>query len=160
MRLVAGLARKAAGVLIRFHLREGLRSGRAGRMTADAEGCGIELGRMDRAWVAGMIGEGTMAGFAIDVGMLACLLDLEDVGMTGFACLMTREVDGTSGNLSNGGATVVTVFAEALRHNEMTDHQKDREADDEQKSKPEKMSRIPEVTHSQILSRTSIEKSH
>jgi hypothetical protein len=105
-----------------------------------------------------MMGERSMAGFAMDVGMLACLLDLENVGMTGFARLMTREVDGTGGNLSNGGSTVVTVFAEALRNNEVTDDQKDYEANDEQKSKPEKMSRVPEVTHSQILSSTSFER--
>lgn len=113
---------------------------------------------MDRAWVAGMIGERSMAGFAMDIGMLACLLYLENVGMTGFARLMTCEVDGTGGNLSNGGSTVVAIFAEALRNNKATDHQKEYEANDEQKSKPEKMSCILEVAHSQILSSTSFKK--
>ncbi len=131
MRLVAGLTRKAAGVLICLHLREGLWSSSAGRMTADAECSGLELWRIDRAWVAGMIGERSMAGFAMDIGMLAFLLYLENVGMAGFTRLMTCKVDGTGGNLSNGGSTVVAIFAEALRNNEVTDDQKDYEADDE-----------------------------
>jgi hypothetical protein len=48
-------------------------------------------------------------------------------------------VDGTGGNLTNGGSAVVAIFSEALRYNEVTDHEKYHEGNDKQKGKSEKM---------------------
>lgn len=73
-----------------------------------------------------------MARLAIYVRVLARLLCFKNIGMTCFARLVTRKVDGTSGNLTYSGTAVMAIFSEALRHNEMTDHQKYHEANDKQ----------------------------
>ena len=71
VRLVARIAEHAAGVLGGDHLREGGRLGGVLFVAAAAEVGDIgQLGDVGGG-VAGMLGEGTVAGFAGDVGVLA-----------------------------------------------------------------------------------------
>jgi hypothetical protein len=86
-----------------------------------------------------MLGQRTMAGLTIDAGMHAGLLHLRNVGMARFASLVARKVDRAGRYLAYGTAAVVPIFSEALRYNEVTNHQKDHEGNDKQKGKPEKM---------------------
>jgi hypothetical protein len=80
-----------------------------------------------------------MAGLTVDACMDSGLLHLRNVGMARLASLLPRKVDGTGGNLTNGGSAVVAIFSEALRYNEVTDHEKYHEGNDKQKGKSEKM---------------------
>src|ERR1017187_5041631 len=103
MRLVTGLAGEAAGVLVGVDLREAFGFGGAGRVAADAEDCGVELGWGDRG-VVGMLRQRAMAGFAVDVGVLAGGLDGQDVGVAGLAGLVAGEVGGGGGDFADGGS--------------------------------------------------------
>ncbi len=79
-----------------------------------------------------MAGQRTMAGFAADVGMLATFLHFEDIGMAGFARLVTSKVNWVGGNFTHCSTAVVAIFSEGLRHNEMTSHEKYHETNDKQ----------------------------
>src|ERR1017187_5873747 len=146
MRLVAGLAGEAAGVLVGVDLREALGFGSAGRMAADAEDGGVELGRGDGG-VVGVFRKRTVAGFAVDVGVLAGFFGVQDVRMAGLAGLVAGEMDGTSGNLTDCGSTVMAVFAKGLGHDEVPDNKEHEEGSDEQERKSEQMSCIFEKAH-------------
>ncbi len=74
-----------------------------------------------------MLGQRTMAGLTVDACMLACLLHLRNVGMARFASTLTCKVDGTSGDVTNGGAAVVAIYSEALWYNEVSNDQEDHE---------------------------------
>ena len=50
------------------------------------------------------------------------------------------EVDGPGGDLGDGGAAIVAVLAKGLGHDEVANHEKHHEGEDEQKGKPEEMS--------------------
>ena len=86
-----------------------------------------------------MLGQRTVAGLAIHAGMPACLLHLCNVAMARFTSLVARKVDGPGSNIAKGRAAVVAVFSEALRYNEVSNHEKNCERNDKQKGKPEKM---------------------
>lgn len=115
-------------------------------MTADTQDRRVQLGGHDRG-VVGMFRQRTVAGFAIDVRVLADLLHFQNVCVTGLAGIVAGVVDRARGDLSDGGPAVVTIFSEALRDNEVPDHKKHHEGDYEQKSEPEKMSCIFEKLH-------------
>src|ERR1017187_8851171 len=118
MRLVTGLAGEAAGVLVGVDLREAFGFGSAGRMAADAEDGGVELGWGDGG-VVGVFRKRTVVGFAVDVGVLAGFLGVQDVRMAGLAGLVAGEMDGTSGNLTDCGSAVMAGFAKGLGHDEV-----------------------------------------
>jgi hypothetical protein len=60
--------------------------------------------------------------------------------VTGLAGFVSGEVDGTGGDLGNGGATVMPVLAETLGHHEVANNEEDHKRDDEEKREAEKMS--------------------
>ena len=141
MRLVACLAGHPAGVLHRVDLRETAWFGGAGRMAANAQhGC-VDLVRLD-GWVVRVLCQRTVAGLAVHVLVLARLLRLRNVGMAGLAGLVAGVVQRAGGNLADGRPAVVAVLSEALRHNEVPHHKKDRERHHEEKRKAEEMSSI------------------
>ena len=146
MRLVAGLAGEAAGVLVGVDLREALGFGSAGRMAADAEDGGVELWRGD-GWVVCVLRQGAVAGFTVHAGVLAGFFGVEDVRMAGLAGLVAGEMDGTSGNLTDCGSAVMAVFAKGLGHDEVPDNKEHEEGNDEQERKPKQMSCIFEKAH-------------
>lgn len=136
MRLVAGFAGNAAGMLLGIDLREGFGFGGARRVAADAEDRGIELGRRDRG-IVGVLGQGPVAGFAVDVDVLAGLLGVEDIRVTGLARLVAGIVDRLGCDLGYGSATIVAVLSEGLGHNKVADYKEHRKGGDEQESEPE-----------------------
>ena len=138
MRLVAGFAGNAAGVLVGVDLREVFGFGGAGSVALDAEDGGVQLGRGDRR-IVGVVGQRTVAGFAIDVGVLAGLLGVEDVRVAGLAALVAGEVDGLGCDLGYGCAAIVAILSERLGDDEVANHEKHHKGDDEQESESEKM---------------------
>lgn len=86
-----------------------------------------------------MLRQRTMTGLTVDAGMLACLLHIRNVGMARFASTLTCKVDGTRGDVTNRGTAVVAILSEALRYNEVSNHQEDHEGNNKQKGKSEKM---------------------
>jgi len=95
--------------------------------------------------------QGTMAGFAVDIGVLARRLHCQNICVTGLTGFVSGKVDGTGSNLRNSGSAVVAIFSEALGYDKVPDHKEDSESNDEQKSEPEKMSCIFEKVHRVIL---------
>jgi hypothetical protein len=71
--------------------------------------------------------------------------------MAGLAGLVAGVVQRAGGNLTYRGPAVVAVLPEALGHNEVAEHKKHREGDDEEKGKAEEMSCILGETHRVIL---------
>ena len=98
-----------------------------------------------------MIRQRAMAGFAVDVGVLAGGLDGQDVGVAGLAGLVAGEVDGVGGDFADGGSAVVAVLPEALGHDEVANDKKHHKGDDEEEGKSEEMSCIFEAFHRAIF---------
>lgn len=109
---MAGVAGQASGVLCGGNLGEGSGLGTVGFVTAGAEDGGVELGRGDGGRIVGVAGLGSVAGFARDDYVLTLLFLIDYVGVAGFAGIVAGEGDRAGGDLSDGGATIVTVLAE------------------------------------------------
>ena len=69
-----------------------------------------------------MLGQRTMAGLTVDACMLASLFHVRNFSMARFAGILTCKVDRKRSDVTNGGAAVVAIFSEALRHNEVSNH--------------------------------------
>ena len=113
VRLVAGLAGNAAGVIRRIDLGKALGLGRAGRVAADAEHGRVQLGRRYARGIVGVLGQRSVTGFAVHVRVLAGLLYVQNVGVAGLAGLVAGELDRARCDLGDGGAAVVSVLSEA-----------------------------------------------
>jgi len=98
------------------NLREVFRLGCVRLVTAHAEYRRVELRRLHRGRIVGVLGLGSMAGLAIDVGMLAALFLVEHVGMAGLASFMACEVDRPRGDFRHGVPAVVPVLSKAFWH--------------------------------------------
>lgn len=146
MGLVTGLAGNAVGVVGCVDLREALRARGAGGMAADAEDGGVGLTRIDGR-IVGMFSQWTVAGFAIDVRVLAGTFGLGDVGVAGFAGLMAGEVSGVGGDFGNGVAAVVSELAEAVRDDGGAQHEEEKRTDRVDCSESKEMTRVPEDLH-------------
>ena len=118
----AGFAGFATGVLGRHYLREALWLGQVFLVTAGAQHFGVRQHGCHRARIVGVCGQGTMAAFAVDAGVLAHLLHVQHVGMALLAGLMARVVDGFCRQLGQRVTAVVSVLPEALG-NEVRPHQ-------------------------------------
>ena len=68
-----------------------------------------------------MFCQGTVTGLAIDLRMLAILLLIHDICVTGLASLVSCKVDRTRGDLSYGISPIVSIFTKAFRDEESTD---------------------------------------
>lgn len=146
MRLVTGIAGNAAGVLSRVHLREVFGASGAGPMAAFAESRHLGLAGIDGR-IVGMLGERTVAGFAVDVGVHPRGFGLRDIGMAGFAGLMTGEVEGFGRDFCDGCAAVVPVLSEAVRDDRGANDYEGQRAGEIDSGQTEEMSRIPKDTH-------------
>ena len=71
-----------------------------------------------------------MAGFAVDVGVFALRFHIQNVGVTGFAGLMSGKFDGMRGDLADSGAAIVPVLAKALWNDVVARHQEHQEGED------------------------------
>jgi hypothetical protein len=94
-----------------------------------------------------MLGLWSVAGLAIDVGVLATLLLVEDVAMAAFASFMTGEVDGLCGDVGQRVPAVMPVFSEAFWDEEAADDQEHEDARDKNRCQSQKMSGIFESIH-------------
>jgi hypothetical protein len=144
--LVTGFAGEAAGVVL-FYLGKGFGFGGAGGVASNAEDGGIELGWLDRGGVVGVPGEGAVAGFAVDVGMLAGFFGFEYVGVAGLTGLMAGKLDWARCYVVESVATIVSVLAEAPGDDEPADAEEGEEGDDEECGKAEEVSCIVEELH-------------
>jgi hypothetical protein len=133
-------------MLIGVDLREAFGFGGAGGMAANAEDCCVEFRGSDGG-VVGVFGQGAVASFAVDVGVFAGGFGGEDIGVAGFAGLMAGKVDGFGGYLGDCGSAVMAILSEGPGHDEVADHEKHREGDDEEKGKSKEMSCIFEAIH-------------
>ena len=155
MRLMAGFAGQAAGVLVGVYLWEALGFGGTGRMTADTEDCGVEFGwgewrrRAVRHCVHVFL-QRAVAGFAVYGHVLAGGLGGDDVAVAGFAGSVSGEMNWTGGDLADGGSAVVAVFSEGLGHDVVANDEERHESDDEQSGKSEEMAYIFEAIHRAI----------
>jgi hypothetical protein len=112
--LVARIAEHAAGVFGGDHLREGLRLGGVLFVAAAAEVGDIgELGDVGGG-VIGMPGEGTVAGFAGDVGVLTGGASFGLVIVAHDALVLAGVRNGALAGFEQGGGAVVAVLAEGL----------------------------------------------
>jgi len=71
-----------------------------------------------------MLRQGSVAGFAVYMRMLAVLLHVQNVRVAGLAGLVTRELYRVSGNITNGRAAIVTILPKGLGDNKPSYHQK------------------------------------
>jgi hypothetical protein len=94
-----------------------------------------------------MLGQGSVAGLAIDVGVLAVLFLVEDVGMAGLASLMASEIDGPGGGFGHRVPAVMPVLSEAFWDQEEADDQEQEDARDKNCCQTEKVSGIFEGMH-------------
>ena len=98
MWLVAGLAGQSTGVLVRVNLGKVFGFGGTGRMAAHAEDRSVQFGWQNRG-VVGVLGQGTVAGFAVYVCVLTALLHLQNVGVAGLTGVVAGEVNRAGGDL-------------------------------------------------------------
>lgn len=114
MRLVAGVALCAAGVLGGIDLREVRWFRDVFLMTAGTENSCIRQLGSDGGRVCGMFCERTVTGLAIYASVFASLLHLEDIGVTFLAGLVSGKARFTCGDLFQCIASVVSILSEAL----------------------------------------------
>ena len=134
----------------RIDLREGFGFGGAGGVAAGAENGGIQLGWHHAGGISCVLGKRTMAGFAVDTGVLAFGLGVLNIGVAVQAGLVTGESDRARGHFVDGGGAVVSVLTEALGNHEAADQEKDQEGHHEESGKTEKMSCILEEVHAAL----------
>jgi len=91
---MAGVAGDAAGVVRGNDLRESFRLGAVGFVAASADDGGVEFRRLDGGWVVGVLGLGSVAGFAGDDDVLAELFLIDNVGVAGLANVVSGMGDG------------------------------------------------------------------
>lgn len=116
MRLVARVAGKASGVISSRDLRESFRFRTVGFVTTSTHDGSVELCRRNGYRIVSVLRLGTVAGFARDDDMPALLLLVDDVGMAALANIVAGKGHGTGSDLSDGGATVVSILPEAARN--------------------------------------------
>ena len=117
---MASVAGYASGVICGCDLGEGLRLGAVGFVAAGADDGGVELGRLDGGGIVSMLALGSVAGFAWNDDVLALLLLLHNVGVTGLAHFVTGMGNGTRRGFGDGGPAIMSVLPEAARDDRAT----------------------------------------
>lgn len=146
MRLVAGFAGNPGRVLLGVDLLDGGGLRCAGSMAACAQDRGVQFGRLHRG-VFGMFRQGTVARFAVHMGVPAGRLHLQDVGVAGLTRLMASVVNRPSGDFADRCSAVVPVLAEALWDDEMPQCQEHDKGNHKQKSESKEVPDIFEGVH-------------
>jgi hypothetical protein len=155
VRLMARITEHAARVLGGDHLRECGGLGRVLFMTPSAEVGDIgELGDVGGG-VAGMLGEGTVAGFAGDVGVLTGGAGFGLVIVAQNALVLAGVGDGALTDFHQRGGAVVPVLAEGLGDDYGTYDEEDTERGDQDNRRADEVSGIREkAAQSYLLSVT------
>ena len=155
MGLVARIAEHAAGVFGGDHLREGLRLGGVLFVAAAAEVGDIgELGDVGGG-VVGMPGEGTVAGFAGDVGVLTGGASFGLVIVAHDALVLAGVRNGALAGFEQGGGAVVAVLAEGFGDDYGTYDEEDTKRGDKHSRGADEVTRIGEnAAQTHLLSLT------
>ena len=155
---MAGLAGLVAGVIFHVDLREIRRTSDECTMTLCAENLGVrQLGNVFSG-IGGVLGERTVTGFAIDVGVLAGGLNRDDIAVAVFTSSVAG-VDGLAGgDLCKSIAAIVSVLAEAARNKVGAESDEDKNACYEDNGKTKQVLRVfkscyPEICHPNSLGR-------
>lgn len=124
MRLVAGVASRAAGVFGSDYLREIFGFGRVLLVASPAKIGDIGEFRRDRTRVVGMFGQRTVAGFAGDVRMFAGGAELRLVVVAHHAGILAGVARGAGADQVEGPRPVMAELAEVLWNDGSPNHQK------------------------------------
>jgi len=134
-------------MVFRGNLRKTLGLGEICLVAANAELGSIQLSRLDRGWVFGMLGQRPVARFAGYSLVHAFAFHIENVGVAALANLMSGISNRKCCNLGDGLAAIVAVLTKAAWHKESAYHQKQDKPDHEDGRQPEEMLRIFEILH-------------
>jgi hypothetical protein len=83
-----------------------------------------------------------MTGFAVHVSVFTSLFGVGNINVTCLTSVVTGKLHWACGNLAHCCSAVVTILAEAWRHNKVADHQKQQKSKDKEPGKSEQMSCI------------------
>ena len=144
MRLVAGVAEGATGMLGSDHLGEPLGFGRILFMTAPAEAADLGEFGDDGAGVVGVLGEGAVAAFAGDVGVFAGGACFGLVVVARDAGILAGEGDGPLADGGEGTRTVVAVLSKVLGDDGAAEHEEEADSSEQNDGGAEQMSRFME----------------
>lgn len=113
-------------------------------MAADAQYRGVELFGFHVGRTVSVLGQRSMAGLAIYMGVLSVFLLFEDVTVTALAGLMSGEVDRACRDIRERFAPVMAVLSKAGRDKKSPDHQEQHDSRQKDRRKTEKMACISE----------------
>ena len=103
---------------------------------------------------------GSVAGLAIDVGMLAVFFLVEHVGMAGLASLMACEADGPRGDFGHGVPAVVPILSKAFWDQDAAHDQEQQRAQGKNCRQSKKVSGIFESLHGGARARSFTPETH
>ncbi len=132
------------------NLGEILRLGEVCLMTTDAEHGGVQLCRLDRGRIVGMLRQRPMARLAGNSLVHALAFHFQDVGVAAVADLMAGVRNRPRCDLLDRIAAVVSVLPKTARDENAAQHQKQNAPHQEDRCQPEEVTRIFEGFHSWI----------
>ena len=141
---MACVARHPIRMICRDDLRETFGLCCARGMTANTKGRGVRQLRPSgrRVIGTGVLCLRSMTGFAVYVSVLTRLLRICNVNVTCLTCVVTGELHRARGDLTHSCPTIVSVLAEARRHDKVADHQKLQKSKNKEPGEPEQMACI------------------
>jgi hypothetical protein len=89
----------------------------------------------------------TMAGLAIDAGVLTGFFDFEDVRVAGFAGFVTGMNDGQSGDFSDSIGAVMAILSKAFRNEPGTEAEKEGSSYQKDRGDPNQVLGVFEAIH-------------
>ena len=137
MWLMTGFAGNAVRVIRRINLRKPLGLGGTRRVASCAQHRGIRFHRRYRRRIVRVLGQRPVAGLAVHMRMLALAFHIEDVGVAGFACLVTGKFHRAGRDFADCGAAIVPVLPETRRNHEMSNHKEDDEGENKESRESE-----------------------
>src|SRR6185503_21030664 len=102
--------------------------------------------------ITGVFCERAVACFAVHMRVLALVLGVGNIAVTGFACFMPGKLHRMGGDVCDGIAAIVAVLSEAFWNNVGSDDEKDDESQNKQPREAKQMSCILEGLHSSAVS--------
>jgi hypothetical protein len=128
-------------------LRKVARLGAIGRVATHAQNCRIQLGRLDRRGILGVLSEGPVAGFAVHMGVLPLAFHLENIGMARLAGLVSGEGHGSRRNFSDGISAVMSILAKTAWDQDGAQNYEYNDSSDEDQGHAEQVFDILEPVH-------------
>ena len=122
-------------------------------MAADAEYGRIEFFGGHGSRIVRVLGQRSVAGFAIHVRVLAIFFLFQDVGMAAFASLVPREIHWPDCDFRQCVAAIVPILSKTFWDQKTTEDQEQEDARDEDSRQSKKMSRILEGIHGLLLAK-------